>query len=408
MRRRSIWSLADQVVSSLTNLVVLVVVTRTAPLGEIGAFALAFSVYQLLLALTRPLNTDPLLISYSGETAEAQREAGRSASGGAVALGLLVGLVGVAAWGVVRGSPGRALLALAACSAIFLLQDAWRLLFITQGAPTKAVVNGVIALVALVPALFVTDQLFGATASSSVLAWAGATAVAALAGVPQARIWPRPDRALRWWKDTSHLGTPMLGENVVAMAGYLVAIASIAWVSGVPALGRLRAAQVAIAVSHPLILVAGIVVTAEGSRVLSTGRLRRLVALVGLGTAGFTLLVTLAWHLVPASLGRRVLGPSWAGARPLLLAAGLFALAVSLTTVVSAGLRAARAPRVALCARLVAAPLIVTAALLGARSGPGIAILAMAVVEVGCAGLMWIRFRRGARAEPAETLVVPA
>lgn len=403
--RRSAWSLADQMVSSLTSLVVLVVVARTSELAEIGAFALAFSLYQLLLAATRPLNTDPLLVQFAASTAERQRLAGPAAAGGALCLGLLVAPAGVATWLVVGGSPGRAVLALALTSPVFLVQDAWRLLFVTMGAPAKALVNDAVALAAVVPAVWVAHRLLGTGVEASVLGWAGAVAVAVAVGAAQARMVPSLRRGLAWWRRTGHLGSRMLGENVAFMGAYLAAMAIIASLAGSPALGRLRTAQVAVAVSHPVILAAGTVVTAEGPRLLaaSEARLRRLLLAAGLAAGGFALAVSVGWHLAPEGLGRAVLGSSWAASRPLVLGAGLFSTGAALTTVLTSGLRVLQRPGDALRCRALVVPLSVGAAFVGAAAwGPAAAIMGMAGAEGACALLMLGRLRPHWQPRPEE------
>jgi hypothetical protein len=74
MRRRAL-ALADQGVSSLSNVVVAVLVARAfgGP-AHFGAFSLAMVAYQIVLGSLRALVGEPLLSLYSHETSGARRK----------------------------------------------------------------------------------------------------------------------------------------------------------------------------------------------------------------------------------------------------------------------------------------------------------------------------------------------
>ena len=62
---RAGWGLIDQVFSSLTNFALGIVVARTVPIAEFGAFSLAFAAYLLAVNMTRAFPMQPLAIRYS-------------------------------------------------------------------------------------------------------------------------------------------------------------------------------------------------------------------------------------------------------------------------------------------------------------------------------------------------------
>lgn len=397
VRRRSAWSLADQVVSSVTNLVLLVMVARSTSLAEIGAFTVAFTVYQFVLAVSRPLNTDPLIVRFSAAAQEGHHRAAAGAAGGALCLGLLIVPVGLLAWATVGGSPGRALLALAVFAPALFLQDAWRFVFVSAGTPRRALENDVAMLVSLLVFGVMAANVTPPRAVTFVIAWGAAALVGVVVGAVQTTLRPRLAAGRAWWRETGSLGSRMLGENVLAMGAYSLTLLSIAVVSGVPALGKLRTAQVAIAVTNPVMLAAGMVVAAEGTRLRSAGdrRLTKLVARAWLAVSAVPVLVAAVWWALPESAGRRLLGDGWSSARPLVLGAALLGAGIGATTVLSAGLRATERAASALRCRAVTAPLTVSGGLVGAwAAGPEGAVLAMAAAEAVGTALMWRTFRR--------------
>ena len=84
---RAGWGLTDQAFSSLTNFALGIVIARTVPIAEFGAFSLAFAAYLIAVNMIRAFPMQPLAIRYSTLPVDAWRR------GTAAALGtvLLVG-----------------------------------------------------------------------------------------------------------------------------------------------------------------------------------------------------------------------------------------------------------------------------------------------------------------------------
>ena len=399
---RSAWSLADQMVSSVTNLVLLVLVARAAPLPDIGAFAVAFTIYQFVLALSRPLNTDPLVVRFSAAGADDHRRAAFGAVSGALCLGIALFPFGLAASAVLGGPTGGALLALGGFAPALFVQDAWRFVFIGAGVPRRALTNDVVMLVTLLGAgVFVT--LWGqGRAVEFVVAWGIAASAGTVVGLFQTSIRPRMRAGISWWRETGSLGSRMLGENVLAMGAYSLTLLAIALLTGVSELGKLRTAQVAVAVTNPVMLAAGMVVAAEGTRLRSASdpRLRRLVEGAALAVAAVPLVIGLLWWLLPEPLGRALLGGAWEVSRSLVPVAALLAAGIGATTVLSAGLRAVGGAASALRCRALAAPLTVSSGVVAAAlAGPGAAVGAMATAELLCTAMMRRTFRLATRGD---------
>ena len=64
--RRLGWGVADQVVSSISNFVLGIVVARSLGAEGFGSFSLAFITYAFILSGSRGLSTAPLLVRFSG------------------------------------------------------------------------------------------------------------------------------------------------------------------------------------------------------------------------------------------------------------------------------------------------------------------------------------------------------
>jgi hypothetical protein len=187
-----------------------------------------------------------------------------------------------------------------------------------------------------------------------------------------------------------------LGENLIANFAYTLGLASVAVVSGVPALGRLRTAQVATNAANPLFLGIGTIVMADGTRFLATDP-RRFPRLMVIGCAVAFVVpntIALTWRFLPSRLGVIVVGSSWPVSRPLVLGAGAYVAGAAVSIVLSAGLRAMRFPIQALRIRAMIGPVTVGAAVLGAVLwGPGGAIAGIAAAEWLYAIVMIPRFR---------------
>lgn len=395
-RGRAAWTIGDQVVSSAQSFGISLAVTHSTSLPGVGAFAVAFTAYQLLTAVNRPLNTDPLTVGFAASDAATQRPAASAATGGALVLGLLAALsCGAVGW-VVGATTGPVLMAFALSIPAFLVQDAWRCVFFTDGRPERAFLNDAVVLVALGPACLVASRVAPHSAAALVGAWGAATAIGAVIGGFQARVRPAVENALRWWRATLHLGARMLGENIVAIAGTSAGLLAIAAVAGVKELGRLRTAQVALGAVSPVIIAMATIVVAEGTRQLA-GNPRRFPALLRLAGAGsglFTAAFVAFWLLAPTWVGTALIGSGWVASRPLVLSSGAYLVAAGVTVAASGALRSLRRPGGALRARLAAVPVTVVGGVAGAvYGGAGWAMLGIAAGEWVCALLTFLAYR---------------
>lgn len=320
---RAGWNLLDQVISSGTNAALSFVVARSVDESIFGGFAVAFTVFALLVGFSRAVATSPLGIRYADASAEAFVGASAAAVGSAFTFGVAAGLgcLGAGAW--LGGSAGGALIALGVVFPGLLVQDAWRQVFFAASRPAAAALNdtvwAILQLVAVV-ALLVAGV---STVGPLVLAWGGAAVAAALLGVRQARAWPHPRQATRWLRDHLDLTGYLIAEFGSLQGAQQGALLVIAAVGSLEAIGALRGVQVLLGPTTILAVAAFSFVVPEFSRRRTSlaGRqwVRSALALSAF-IAGLGVCWGLLFMLAPDALGHALLGKTWPGTSEILLA----------------------------------------------------------------------------------------
>ncbi|MBN6040459.1 hypothetical protein [Amycolatopsis sp. 195334CR] len=366
MAGRLSWGLGDQAVSSLTNFAVGLYVARSLGTSAFGMFSLAWVSYGVVLNLSRGLGTDPLMVRFSGVSADAWRGATRQATGTALTAGLAASAVSVGAGLLVGGSPGKAFVALGVVIPALLLQDAWRFAFFAAGHGRKAFVNDVVWGVALIPALYLAKE--HDTSAAFILAWGLSGAVAAAYGCLQAGVRPDPRGALDWLKRHRDLGTRYLIENVSNSGSAQLRMYGLGAIAGLASVGAVRGAELLLGPFLALLMGLSLVTVAESARVLQRAphRLRHFCAVLGAGQSAAALLWGLALLLIPDGAGRFVLGDVWAPASSLIVPVTIGIAAAGFTTGAAAGLRALGAAKRSLRAQLIASAAYVGFGLIGA------------------------------------------
>ncbi len=233
----------DQVLSSLTNFVLILSVGRWLGPGQVGVVAIGFSAYLLTLVLQRSLVSEPLVVKAARLDDRAWRDLVASA---AVTTGM-AGLAGSALLGVaglaVGGPVGRGLLLFSPWIVPALLQDFWRFILFREDRGGAAAANDAawvaVSLAALPMALALRSSW------GFVAAWGLGATGGALLGLWQVRIRPRrPADAWRWWRGSAWpLGAWLGLDRVIFALGTQGAILVLALVLTTTELGGLRAAQ---------------------------------------------------------------------------------------------------------------------------------------------------------------------
>jgi O-antigen/teichoic acid export membrane protein len=395
------WSIVDQGVSSLTNLVGGIVVARVGGPSSFGVFAVATGIYLSALGFQRNLISTPLVVTSAGETAAGASRSVASARTATVLYGILVASLVTAVGAFTTGLPRSACLAIAPWLPLLVLQDFWRSVLFLNGRARSAVVNDAVWAIGLLAAVPLLEfrHLAGLTAF-----WAAGGALAAVFGAAQVRCGAAGLRqAVEWWLACSRrcglwFGLDHAAYSVIAQ-GSLFIIASF---GGADAAGGVRAITVLLA---PIgVLSAGAAATGFPllARVATDdpARSRRIAS------AGSMLLVAtgVLWAVVLLVPGRdalpRVFGAAFEQARPALVPV-ILAHLITVSTVgidlyLSATARAQDRLRARIVTGAVSLPLL---GLLTARyglPGAGWGMAAGAAVSVLCFQAA-VRSRRGER-----------
>jgi O-antigen/teichoic acid export membrane protein len=348
------WGLGDQLLSSVTNFVLGLVVARSVGPQDLGAFSIAFATYTLSLGATRAIAGELLVVRYSAVSEEDWRYGVKRAAGTAAMTGVVVGAGCLVASAVVQGSLGIVLSVVGIFLPSLLLQDAWRYSLFARGKGGSAFLNDLVWAVVM----FVAFVLLRTTDRSSVgwftLAWAGAGCVAAAVGLVQLRTLPSGPRAsVRWLRLHRDLAPRFLAEFTLASGISSLTLFAMGSVMGLAQLGHLRAGQIALGPLNVLFAGAGLVATPEGVRLLRESPRRLLF-----GCRWISVVMAsgvLAWAVIvsslPRSVGEFVLGTNWEGARALLLPLSIGAVGFGLSFGAWAGLRSLAAAKRSLRAR---------------------------------------------------------
>src|SRR6476469_8232744 len=100
------WTIVDQVLSALSNVLLAVLVARSVDAEGFGAFSTPFLIFSLVLGVTRAAIGQPLQISFAAAEPPQFRAAVRSALGAALAVGTGTGAAVLAAGAAVAGTTG--------------------------------------------------------------------------------------------------------------------------------------------------------------------------------------------------------------------------------------------------------------------------------------------------------------
>ena len=410
--RRLGWGLGDQALSSLTNFALAILVARTVSTSALGAFGLAFTTYTITLGATRALCSEPLTVRYSATGEREWREGASAATGVALVLGAVAGVLCIGASFLFGGTLRTSLIVLGLSMPGLIVQDTWRSAFFCHLRGAYAFANDLawaIAQVVLVAAVLAVGLR---SSPAFILAWAGAANVAALFGIIQAGFLPRPLTARHWLSRHRDLGPRYLIEFVARNAAQSGAMYATAGFAGLAAAGALRGAQVALGplnilnmgVTSPAIAESVRIARRSPRRMLRVvthprGRARRRVHPWGI-----------AMYLLPDSVGEALLKRSWQPAHPVILPYTAVMAASGMLTAATVGLRAMAAAKRSLRSRLVTGVLAVTGGTVGAATYGAVGAALGLAAGLWIGGIQWWQQLHAAVAEEEErrSIVVAA
>lgn len=379
-RRRSIWGLADQALSSLTNFVLGIAVARMVSPTDFGLFALAFGMLMLAQSVSRSLGSEPFAVRYSMRK-DLPRRGVAAVLGTSFAVGLVAGLLALVAAAALSlaGADSEAIalaLALAVTVPLVLLHDAMRATFLALGRPQRAVIINLIYTAFLALTLVILT-VAGATSPAMYLLLSNlAYAPAILAGFLILKTPPRI-ALTRWWLRTHRDLWPRFAVDAFVTSGVQQAILMlVAFCAGLAAAGQFR--LILILLGPIAVLVQGIWAVAvpelvrHGAANANSAATREKMSRV---YGGVTIAVAATWatllFVIPADWLSALAGQSVQGALILLPALAMAQVLNAFNIGSIAGIRALGAARRGMWTR------IATSAMRLVGTGTGIAVAAL-------------------------------
>ncbi|MEU3723608.1 hypothetical protein [Streptomyces sp. NPDC031705] len=320
MSRRGLAALSsvlDQAASSATNILVLVLAARLSPASGFADFSMVYVAFSVLLGLNMAYVGQSVVLEKGEGLGRVCRSSVLFTAAASAVAALLPALAGL----VVPGDAGRAFLALALVLPLVLVQDGLRYCFSALRIPERALAADALRLACVVAALAV--QPYGASPGRLVLVW-GLSALPALGlGLWLLRPYVRGVRGdLRPYLRRGHLGLRFVVEFAVGNGSSQLAVLGLGVFATPLAVGALRGATTLFGPLNVLFNSANafgppVVGRASGKRgvVRLTVLMGAALAVLGAGWAAVL-------YALPAGLGRRLLGDTWAAAAALLPATG--------------------------------------------------------------------------------------
>jgi O-antigen/teichoic acid export membrane protein len=404
--RKLSWGVADQAVSSLSNFAVNIYIARLLGAEQYGTFAVVFVTYAFALNASRGLVSDPLMIRFSHVEQRTWRRVTADSSGAAVAIGLALGGCLLVAAGLLRGTLGLGLLALALTLPGLLLQDSWRFAFFSAGRGFQAFLNDAIWLVLLLVAMAALQWWHVANVFWAVLAWGGAATVAALIGPLQAKVMPRLGRTRNWLTRQRDLGLRYMAEGMTNSLSNQLRTYGVGLVLGLASVGYINAANTLMAAFVVLVSGSALILLPQATRLWRDNpqSLVRFCAVicvaeaVGAAVWGAILLISL-----PLGLGHWLLGGIWRPSYSLVLPTLLVTIGFCVTVGPGIGLKGMGASRQSLRSAVLTAPLYVGFSLTGAwLDGAYGAVMGTAVAMWCSAAIYWWQLRVAMAASSAQ------
>lgn len=392
--------IADQLLYSLTNFVLTVLVARSVSASEFGAFALVMAAYLTVVAVVRGLTSETLVVRLSAAEPGPWRRGATAGNGASVVFGAIAG-IGLVAFGLLTsGSLASTAIAVGVAMPGLMVQDYLRFAALSCGRPGIALANDAVQ----AAVQFGLTGVLLAMGSSSpylfVAAWGIGAHVGALVGLIALRLPIRPDRVVVWLREHGGFAARYAADDLAQQGSQQATTYVVAATAGLIDTGALRGAQTVF--GPPSILNLGVqaAVTPELVRIRrrSMRTLRLTVLLLG-GALGAVGAVWAALALLcPQRVGVALFGSTWAHARHLLIYFGIAQAANGTRVGAMAGLRSLSAANRTLVARSVVLLLGLTFQVVGAvlNGATGVAI-AIAIVSPIQAVVWWWQFTVAAR-----------
>jgi O-antigen/teichoic acid export membrane protein len=233
--------------------------------------------------------------------------------------------------------------------------------------------------------------------------WGAAGAVAAFVGLLRVGAIPGVRGTVAWIRRNLDLGGPFVAEFFAAGGSGYAGLWLLGLVSGLSAVGAVRAGQTIFGPINVLYLGIYVTLVPEGARHASRDveRVRKSMTGASVILVAVAVAATAIALAVPASLGRVFFGDTWAKARGVLLPLGLALCGGGVMAGATSGIRALSAAPRSLRTRLLTLPAMVVLPLVGAfiADERGFCI-GFAVATWLSAVVSWVSFRNALAIAP--------
>jgi len=365
--------LVDQGMSSLSNVLAVIMVAQSLSAPAFGSFSVTYAVLILLLTLSRSYFGTQLTLT------DSQAAAWERASSALGAVLLLAPVLVVATGGIglllSNQSDFAIAIAVAVAAPLVCLQDLLRFVAVAVGSPHVALASDTVwAAITGVAAL----GLIRLTAPQVMVVWLGAAAIALAVAAVLLRIKPDFVKGWRLLRERHPVGNSVTIGTVAVAGASLVIAAATAHFLGPTSAGSLRGASTAMGPLNVLLAFVTLNLTPtllRRQRSQDLGFCVRVALLVSSAVA----LWSAALLLLPDAVGRAVLGDSWAGARSVLPWTCAEYLFLCVATPSMLWLRVRYAARQMLQRRLIYAALLVSLGTLAAILGASAQYVAAAI-----------------------------
>jgi O-antigen/teichoic acid export membrane protein len=317
-------ALVDQVLSSGTQLLLIVLVARQTDPATFGAVSVALIAHGFLLGVVRAAIGEVVLLRCRADRSATRHEACCGlflALLAGVAAGL--GLVGAAV--AIGGEVGHFLLLMAAAAPLVYGHDLLRYVAYGAGRVEQAVLVDAVWLGVQVAVSAVLLAIGEATPIRLVLAWVLGAGLGLIALAVRQRLRPRPVAVGRWWAEERGRASGFLADFLVSSGMWQGAFLLLGALMSLEEFGALRVAIVSVS---PLAnLLAGVrtltLAHLAGLRARPALACRR-AAQLGLGLAAAAALYGAGLVLLPDRWGSELFGETWSEAAALV---GIVAIA---------------------------------------------------------------------------------
>lgn len=338
MRSRVLIGAVDQGLSSLSNIVLLIVIARTVTLDDFGIFSFGWAVITTALSVLRGYLGNSVSIAVDSSSRRRETRYGLTA---AAAAGVATILISAGTVTLLGGFGAGYVMSVFA--PVVFMQDLLRFHTVAEGRPLLAVCSDAIWAVTMA-ALFSVVALHPRAVGpeTAVVVWGLAGTAGLVLLLVASRVRPAL-RGIAYWLRSGLANRLHFGVvGAVGAVGSLVIVSIATVVIGVRATAALRGASSVMGPLNVLMAAIPMVIVPEIRRsgAKTPREIWKRIHVMGYVFATLAVLAGIGFSLLPTSAGRQLLGASWPSIRPLLPVTGLEYAGIVLMTFAGAVLRA--------------------------------------------------------------------